>query len=309
MNFQPLKHPLTAVVFAALISGCGNDGNSDSNYTSNDLQPDKQNDQLDVNFFDTKYYFHTKRDAVKRVKWIYESGNRQLIQKQIIDNNDREGISNDDDMVLASNFESKVAKKNIKVRGNTIVFPLKDNNSDRTETYSIELIPINLKGVTAKNGNIEKETGLITDLNYFDKIPNTVSFPDGATCYVMRYTSTIPFYTFNQNDYTTYSSLEAWEADHLNMFGKDTPVIRVENTKVGANNQYPASRVVYDTNPNHENYNYNGIRYKGAIVRAGYTPKGKYGENADISKGAVNCTIVNDVAADFLEEQIVKYYR
>ena len=44
------------------------------------------------------------------------------------------------------------------------------------------------------------------------------------------------------------------------------------------------------------------------IYEADYVAKGSSNPNTNSFRGVVDCTIVNDVAADFLEREIKRYY-
>jgi hypothetical protein len=55
-------------------------------------------------------------------------------------------------------------------------------------------------------------------------------------------------------------------------------------------------------------YRYTGIEYDNDIYDADYIADGTTDPNTDSLRGVVDCTLVNDVAADFLAEKIDLYY-
>lgn len=228
------------------------------------------------------------------------------MEKDLISVNTRGGLNNNDMVVLGNNFQSLISKDIVQVEGNQVKYELKDLKTDRMESITYTFVPIDLTGVTGKDGNFDKGTGLITDLSYYDQIPDTVSYPEGSVCYVIKTSSSNDLYFFDlETDKTNYVSLMDWEKAYSTIASKKPH--RVEQLKIGPTNQYPASRIVYDNDPNNENYS--AVNYENVIYDSEYATKGSYSENYDLSRGAVDCSIINNVAADFIEAQILKYYQ
>lgn len=308
MKVKNQNYLLLPIVSLLLVTGCGSDNSSDDGVELDGGKNNITSSQLSINFFDTQYNDSDKKDAIQRMKWIYKTGDRELIRKDIISVNEREGLNDEDLVVLGANFESIIAKRNIKVADNTITIPMDGIKSNRTETYEIELIPLDLAGVSRRESNLDENTGITSDLDYFDKIPDDVSYPENSTCYIIKETSTLPFYSFNiEDDVSSYTSMDEWTDSYSNVSRGSSP-LRVESTKVGSTNQYPVVRIVYDNDARNEYRNYNALNYENTLYETEYTHQGSVSDNYDPSKGLVECGIVNDIAADFLEEQILKYY-
>ena len=77
---------------------------------------------------------------------------------------------------------------------------------------------------------------------------------------------------------------------------------------VGINNKQKAAQVMFFEYKDQPAYQYNGVEYSKDIYEADYVAKGSSNPNTNIFRGVVDCTIVNDVAADFLEREIKRYY-
>jgi hypothetical protein len=55
-------------------------------------------------------------------------------------------------------------------------------------------------------------------------------------------------------------------------------------------------------------YQYNGVEYDNDIYEADSVVQGSTDPNTNSVRGVVDCTIVNEVAGDFLAAQITRYY-
>ena len=297
---------ITVVSIMSALAACGGDGDGSSqggSSSSNQNSVVQNNDTISLNTFDIQS--NDKSKAIQRIKWSFKNGSSDLIQKTLVGNYTREGLNNNNDsIVLSDGFEGIWTKKDITVANNTVTHRVKSINSNRVEVIKFTFIPIDITGVTAKDGDEYKYTGIITALSHLEKIPDTVGFPKGSVCYITQIDSSIPLFSFDKSESTTkFKSLEKWTEEYKSTYGRQVPT-KIESYKVGSYNQYPISRIVYDNEVDKSAVNYNNT-----IYQADYTPKGVRTANTDGKKEAVNCTEVNDVAADFLEQQIMKYYR
>lgn len=77
---------------------------------------------------------------------------------------------------------------------------------------------------------------------------------------------------------------------------------------VGINNKQRAAQVMFFEYKDQPAYQYNGVEYSKDVYEADYVAKGSSNPNTNSFRGVVDCTIVNDVAADFLEREIKRYY-
>ena len=76
----------------------------------------------------------------------------------------------------------------------------------------------------------------------------------------------------------------------------------------GSGNSLNAAQVNFFEFKTQPAYRYTGVEFKQDIYEADYVANGSNDPNMDSRRGVVDCTLVNDVAADFLEREIVKYY-
>lgn len=285
----------------------GNGGQSNPQAAPQDNANNNAN-SVTIEMFDAEYDETVKSQGIKRITTIHSDGNIEIMHRNIVNSNNRKGFFNKkDQIILANGFEGKLRTQDIDVEGNKIIFNILSNTTNQKEQSVVELQSVNLAGVKGSDGNIKKDTGMLTALTEFNKIPNSVSFPEGSVCYIPQISNTFNYIRFNEDNISSASSLSDWTQKHSNKSGRQ--LIRTESFKVGANNQYDASLVVYNTNLA-ENYgNYTGVAYKGKIYYADYYVKEKFSENTDVNKGAVYCTLMNTVAANFVQDQIIQYYK
>ena len=138
-------------------------------------------------------------------------------------------------------------------------------------------------------------------------IPSNVAFPEGSVCYIPVVTSERSFLAFNDKNKTGYSSLERWIDAAKQRFSDDRDH-RTSQFGVGTANKQKAAQVMFFEYKNQPAYEYSGVEYGKDIYEANYVAKGSTDPNIDSRFGVVDCTLVNEVAGDFLAEQIKRYY-
>lgn len=307
--FKVAKLPLAIVLSTLMLAACGDDDND--SYSSSNNGGDTSTETEDViqfSFFDSRT--ENGLEGIERVTWVYEDGNRQLIKDDIVNQNNRQGLTNADLVALGASFESVMAKSNIDVEAdeNSINFEMTDSTDGQEEEVTIILHEVDLAGVSDADYDADNDSGIVTDMYYYDKLPDDLTYPEGSVCYISEVTSTIDLFTFDESDPDSHSSLEDWaEAYSENVYG-DNIVQRTEESRVGSNNQYPALRLVYSESLI-DSTSREAVMYNDVLYNAGFYKNGTVAENADVSQGLVDCGILNDTAADFLEEQLVTYYQ
>jgi hypothetical protein len=214
-------------------------------------------------------------------------------------------------VVLANGFEGTLEDRYIEVNGNQVSRPIYKNNSNVVSKYVMDYIEYDLFGVQASSYNLDKDTGnrngVLTDLYNYAKIPNTVSFRSGAKCYTPKITSDREFVFFNEKNRTGYQQLEKWiEVTKKSVDSKyDT---KVETTRLGNNNRYAFAELSVYTDNNQLVASYSGVEYDNRVYTINRVASEVTEANRDDIKDVVDCTVVNDVAADFLEREIKRCY-
>lgn len=290
------------------LNGNGSQSNPQTAPQDNANNNSNKSNSIVVEMFNEKYDQAVNSQGIKRITAIYSDGKIDLIHRNLVNSNNNKGFFNTEDrIVLADGFEGKLSLRNVDVEGNKIIFNILSNTTNQKEQNIVDLQSINLSGIKRSDGNVEKDTGMITPLTQFNKIPNSVSFPEGSVCYIPQISNSFNYIDFSLDNFSSASSLLKWTQEHSNKQGRQ--LIRTESFKVGANNQYDASLVVYNTNLAKNSGNYTGVAYKGKVYNADYNVKDKFSENIDVTKGSVYCLMVNKVAADFIQDQIIQYYK
>lgn len=303
MSLKKTTLTLTTLLSAILLSACG--GGNDTSKPKYSDGNDNAN-EFSFELFDSMYDSQAKGDGIKRITWTYSDGNVVLKQVDIVNKNTREGLDNEDLIILSDNFEGKQRKQDVDVEGNKIIFNIFSDTTNQKEYSMIEMQKVNLSGVDSGYFDSKTKTGIYTGLNAFNKIPSSAKFPKGSVCYIPKVTNSFAHFHFDKNDVSNQTSMKSW----LDTYAKDSDVVRTESLKVGASNQYDSTVVVYKADLTELDLPYAAVDYKGKIYDADFARKGTKSENIDKSKtGGVDCTLVNKVAADFLQDQIVQYYR
>lgn len=261
--------------------------------------------------FANSYDSQASASAIARIDETYRTGEREIRTRNIVNNYSNQSLNTLDRTVLADNFEGQLENKDIEVDGRTVKRPIYEKNSNNKLNYETTYKTLNLSGLRANSyeagTNIANSRGIITDLNNYPNIPNTAEFPIGSVCYIPVVTSERSFLAFNEKNKTGYSSLDKW-IDAAEARFDDDRDYRTSEFGVGAGNRQKAAQVTFFEYRNQPAYQYNGVEYDDDIYEANYVGKGVTNPNTSSQRGVVDCTIVNDVAADFLEREIKRYY-
>lgn len=289
-------------LLAFTLVGCG--GEDDGVYGSD-------GNKITLTSFDNSYDKQANASAIARIDETYRTGEREIKIKNIVNNYSDQSLNTLDRTVLADNFEGQLENKNIKVDGRTVERPIYEKNSNNKVNYETTYKTLNLSGLRANSysagTNINNSRGILTDLNNYPNIPANAEFPVGSVCYIPVVTSARSFLAFNEKNKTGYSSLNKWIDAAENRFSDDRGYSTTE-FGVGVGNKQKAAQVTFFEYRNQPAYQYNGVEYGDDIYEANYVAKGTTEPNTNSIRGVVDCTIVNEVAGDFLATQIKRYY-
>lgn len=291
---------------ALTLVGCGEDeGAYNSGGSSN---------KITVTNFANSYDSQANASAIARIDETYRSGEHEIKVRNIINNYSNQSLNTLDRTVLADSFEGQIANKDIEVDGRTVKRPIYEKNSNNRLNYETTYKTLNLSGLQANSyiagADRANSRGILTDLNNYPRIPANVQFPAGSVCYIPVVTSERWFLAFNEKNKTGYSSLDKWIDAAEDRFD-DNRDYRTSEFGVGIDNQQKAAQVTFFEYQNQPAYQYNGVEYSNgtnAIYEADYVTKGVTQPNTNSSRGVVDCTLVNEVAGDFLATQIQRYY-
>ena len=261
--------------------------------------------------FANSYDSQVNATAIARIDESYRTGAREIKIKNLVNNYSNQSLNTLDKTILANNFEGRLENKNIEVNGRTVKRPIYEKNTNNKSSYEITYKTLGLSGVKADSylaGNtISDSRGIITSLNHYPKIPATLAFPAGSVCYIPVVTSERAFLAFNEKDKTGYSALDKW-IDAAEARFDDNRGYSTSKFGVGADNKQHAAQVTFFAYKNQPAYQYSGVEYDTGIYEADYVAKGSSNPNTNSFRSVVDCTIVNEVAADFLEREIKRYY-
>ena len=289
-------------LLAFTLVGCG--GEDDGVYGSD-------GNKITLTSFDNSYDKQANASAIARIDETYRTGEREIKIKNIVNNYSDQSLNTLDRTVLADNFEGQLENKNIKVDGRTVERPIYEKNSNNKVNYETTYKTLNLSGLRANSysagTNINNSRGILTDLNNYPNIPANAEFPVGSVCYIPVVTSARSFLAFNEKNKTGYSSLNKWIDAAENCFSDDRGYSTTE-FGVGVGNKQKAAQVTFFEYRNQPAYQYNGVEYGDDIYEANYVAKGTTEPNTNSIRSVVDCTIVNEVAGDFLATQIKRYY-
>lgn len=261
--------------------------------------------------FANSYDSKANDTAIARIDETYRTGARNIKTTNLINSYSNQSLNDLDRTVLADNFEGRLENKDIEVNGRTVKRPIYEKNSNNKLGYETTYQTLNLSGLTTRSysagTNIEDRRGILTDLSNYSNIPSNVAFPEGSVCYIPVVTSERSFLAFNDKNKTGYSSLEKWIEAAKQRFSDDRDH-RTSQFGVGTANKQKAAQVMFFEYKNQPAYEYSGVEYGKDIYEANYVAKGSTDPNIDSRFGMVDCTLVNEVAGDFLAEQIKRYY-
>ncbi|WP_201590559.1 hypothetical protein [Psychrobacter pulmonis] len=261
--------------------------------------------------FADSYDSKANATAIARIDETYRTGNYEIKTRNLVNNYSNQSLNTLDKTVLADKFEGRLEHKNIEVSGRTVKRPIYEKNSNNKFNYQTTYKTLDLSDVKADSYNagvtLSDSRGIMTALNHYSKLPTNLAFPAGSVCYIPVVSSERKFLAFNEKDKTGYSSLDKWIEAAEARFSDDR---KPRTTKVGygVDNKQQAAQVVFFEYKDQPAYQYNGVEYSKDIYEADYVAKGSSNPNTNSFRGVVDCTIVNDVAADFLEREIKRYY-
>lgn len=267
--------------------------------------------------FASSYDTRVSETAIGRIDETYRKGEHEIKIQNIINNYSNQSLNTLDKTVLSDNFEGRLENKDIEVDGRTVKRPIYEKNSNKRVNYETTYKTLNLSGLRANSYsagiNTADSRGILTALNKYPNIPANAEFPIGSVCYIPVVTSERSFLDFNEKDKTGYESLDRWIAAAENRF-TDNRGYRTSRFGAGIGNNQKVAQVTFFEYMNQPAYQYSGVAYTNgnsitnAIYEANYVASGTTDPNTNSNRGVVDCTIVNEVAGDFLAEQIRRSY-
>ena len=267
--------------------------------------------RITVTSFANSYDSKANDTAIARIDETYRTGAREIKTTNLINSYSNQSLNDLDRTILADNFEGRLENKDIEVNGRTVKRPIYEKNSNNKLDYQTTYQTLNLSGLSANSysagTSIEERRGILTDLSNYANIPSNVAFPEGSVCYIPVVTSERSFLAFNERNKTGYTSIGRW-IDAAKQRFSDNRDHMTSQFGVGINNRQKAAQVMFFAYNNQPAYEYSGVEYGNDIYEANYVAKGSTDPNIDSRFGVVDCTLVNEVAADFLTEQIKRYY-
>ena len=250
-------------------------------------------------------------NAIARIDTTYRTGARDVKKTNIIGSYNQNLDNLDGSVVLSDKFEGTLEDKNIEVNIRIVKRPIYEKNSNNQISYETNYKTLNLAGKNVnsyRRGDLNnKGTGVFTDLNNYTAIPSSATFPSGSVCYIPVESTDTSFFTFNQNQRSIYSTLDDWTKAAEKQFGDDRSSMTIP-INVGVGNSQKLIQVQFYDKNNKPEYIYHGVEYNKVIYNANFVGKNQSPPNQNDATGVIDCTIVNDVAADFLEREIKRYY-
>ena len=266
---------------------------------------------ITLNRFADSYDSKANATAIARIDETYRTGDYEIKTRNLVNNYSNQSLNTLDKTVLADKFEGRLEHKNIEVSGRTVKRPIYEKNSNNKFNYQTTYKTLDLSDVKADDYRagvpLSNSRGIMTALNHYSKLPTNLAFPAGSVCYIPVVSSERAFLAFNERDKTGYSSLDKWIEAAEARFNDDRDY-STSRFGVGINNKQKAAQVMFFEYKDQPAYQYNGVEYSKDIYEADYVAKGSSNPNTNSFRGVVDCTIVNDVAADFLERELKRYY-
>ncbi|WLP94987.1 hypothetical protein [Psychrobacter sp. M13] len=289
--------PFVLTALATALIGCGE--GEDAIFGSS-------NNELEINSFERV------NNNIARIETEYSDGERDIDVTSIIGSFDLASINNlSVSTVLANNFEGTLEDRYIEVNNRTVTRPIYAKNSNERFDYQVTYRTLDLSNKDAssyqKGNRPIDDRGIKTDLNNYSNIPSNISFPSGSVCYVPVTDSDLSFFVFNDKNKTGYSTLNDWIEANEKRFGSNQSS-RTDIVNIGVNNNDRAAQVKFFTTNQRIEYNYYGTEFERNIFDADFVAKDKTSPNEDSFRGVIDCTLVNDTAADFLEREIRTAY-
>lgn len=289
--------PVTLSVLTVALAGCGE--GEDAIFGSND-------NELEINSFERV------NNNIARIETEYSDGERDIDVTTIAGSFDLASINNlPVSTVLANNFEGTLEDRYIEVNNRTVTRPIYAKNSNERFDYQITYRTLDLSNKDAssyqKGNRPIDDRGIKTDLNNYTNIPSDISFPSGSVCYVPVTDSDLSFFVFNDKNKTGYRTLNDWIEANEKRFGSNQ-ASRTDIVNIGVNNNDRAAQVKFFATNQRIEYNYYGTEFERNIFDVDFVAKDQTRPNEDSFRGVIDCTLVNDTAADFLEREIRTAY-
>lgn len=296
--------PITLSLLAITLAGCGEEDGIYGSDGGNEI---------------TVSSFEGNSNNIARINEKYRTGEHNSEVINIVGNYNSQGINTLDKTVLVNNFEGTLENRYIEVNGLTVKRPIYLKNSNTVLDYRITYNKIDLSGRKADSykaaNSTNSSSGIRTALNTYSKISaNNVNtaFPEGSICYIPVTTSEREFLAFNAKNETNYRTLNDWLNVAKNRFNDSRPSQIKEGFGIGISNRQIASQVKFFAINDEPEYIYNAVVYaysnSNRIYETDYVASGKTGPNANERNGLVDCTLYNDIAADFLAKKISDNY-
>lgn len=295
--------PIALFLLAITLVGCGDEDDS--------IFGSEGSNKLTITSFASSYDNQANASAIARIDQTFSTGEYRIIATNIINNYSNQSLNSLNRTVLADNFEGRLENADIEVNGRTVKRPIYEKNSNNQLNFETTYRTLDLSGVSARDysegNNFGSRRGILTDLNNYPKIPTNISFPTGSVCYIPVTNSERSFLAFNDKNRTGYQSLDKW-VDAAEQRFSDNRSSSTSRFNVGSGNTQKAAQVTFFEVGDQPAYLYNGVEYEDSIYEADYVVKGATNPNTDSRDSVVDCTLVNEVAGDFLAEQIDFYY-
>ena len=250
-------------------------------------------------------------NAIARIDTTYSTGARSVKKTNIVGSYNQNIDNEQQSVILLDKFEGTLEDKNIEVNGRVVKRPIYEKNSSNKFNFETNYRTLDLSGVNARDysagNNYANRRGIFTELNNYTKIPSNIGFPNGSVCYIPVVTSERSFFVFDAKDKTGFRTLDNWVSDAEQRFN-DKRQSSTTRINIGSNNSQKAAQVKFFAVNNDPEYIYSGVDYDSSIYEADFINSAAPIPNEDSTRGVIDCTIVNKVAADFLATQITKYY-
>lgn len=135
----------------------------------------------------------------------------------------------------------------------------------------------------------------------FKKLPAVLTFPTGSSCFVFeQLIQDKVTFGFEQANMTNDTNLDTYVSKQYGVI-----VSSIKKYNVGLNNE---SQVVEFKTSNSDSTSY-AVLYNGKVYENAYKNELVETENSDITKGEVDCEVLNTTAADYMEQQLIKAYK
>ncbi|MEN2752203.1 hypothetical protein AAIR29_11225 [Psychrobacter sp. FBL11] len=301
---KQLLAPLAISLLAIGLVGCDEEDNG--------IFGSGNNNELTLASFDKGIDRQTGREAVARIDTEYSDGERDIDVTNIIGSFNAQNINDlERSIVLSDNFEGTLEDRYIEVNGRNVRQPVYETNSSNKFNYETSYRTLDLSGVSAGSyslgSSLTSSRGILTDLNNYPNIPPNIEFPTGSVCYIPVTTSDRSFFVFNDKDRTRYDDLDDWVDMTENRFS-DNRNFSTTRSNTGINSQLKTAQIRYFAFDNEPEYIFRAVDYDDRIYEADYIDSNAPRPNENSRRGVVDCTLVNEIAADFLEDQIRRYY-